>query len=125
MIKVEGLDEAIAVLNKLSGGSWVNSCLYEYGRAVQAETAPYVSKPPKSKYIRTMNLSHQWYVQQGNRQVTIGNRAEYSGWVQQRATQAWFHRQHGWHTVEDRAEAKQQELVFYRAVRRKVEAMFR
>jgi len=125
VLRIEGLDEAIDRLDKLSRGQWVKRPLAEYGRAVQAASAPYVTAPANSSYRRTGTLGHNWYTTQRESQVEIGNRAPYSGWVQQRATQAWMHRQHGWHTVEDRAEASKQKLVFIRAVHREVENMFR
>lgn len=123
-IRVEGLDEAIAALNKL-GGNWVATPLREYGRAVEAASKPYVSQPPQSKYRRTMSMYRGWYSTQSGNQVTVGNRAPYSGWVQQRDTQAWMHRQHGWHTVEDRAEASKQMLVFERAIMQQVDRIFK
>lgn len=120
-LRVEGLDEAIRNLDKLSGGTWINAPLYEYGRAVQAKTAPYPPQRPTT-YRRTGTLGRSWYTQLSQRKVTIANRAPYSGYVQQKETQAWMHRGH-WATVEDRAE--EQIDVFWRAVKRKVEAMFR
>lgn len=125
MIKAEGLDEAIDFLNAVGRGDWVKEPLKLWGIELVGVTKPYVSKPPQSTYRRTMNLSRQWYSNQGGNQVTVGNRAAYSGWVQQRATQAWMHRQHGWHTVEDRAESARMSQYWQKAVTNAVERLSR
>lgn len=122
MLRVEGLEKAIAGLNKLTNGTWVNAPLYEYARYVQAKTAPYPPQRPTT-YRRTGTEGRGWYVQQGSGQVTIGNRAPYSGWVQQEATQAWMHKGY-WPTVEDKAESKEAEEVFLRAIDRKIRSYF-
>lgn len=124
-VKVEGLKEAQMMLKELGAGQWSKNVLSSYGRELAAQTKPYPSKPPSSKYRRTMNLSRQWYSNANQTQVEIGNRADYSGWVQQRATQAWFHRQHGWPTIEDRADSQKMELFFARKVREEVAKILR
>lgn len=124
-LKVEGLDEAQAMLKELGAGQWSKNVMESWGRQLVAKTKPYVSKPPNSKYIRTMHLSDQWYSTANRTQVEVGNRAGYSGYVQQRATQAWMHRQHGWPTVEDRAESREMELFFVRKVQQEVAKILR
>jgi hypothetical protein len=120
-VKVEGLREAQMMLRELGAGQWSQNVLESYGRELEAKTKPYPSGPWK----RTMNLSRQWYSTADKTKVTVGNRASYSGWVQQRATQAWFHRQHGWPTIEDRAESQQMELFFTRKVQQEVAKVLR
>jgi len=121
MIKVEGLREAEMMLKELGAGRWSKNVLESYGRELASKTKPYPSGP----WQRTGNLSRQWYSDASDTQAVIGNRAAYSGWVQQRATQAWFHRQHGWATVEDRAESKAMDLFFRRKVSDEVSKIMR
>lgn len=124
-IRVEGLKEAQMMLKELGAGRWTQNVLESYGRELAAQTKPYPSKPASSKYVRTGNLSRQWYSDANTKQAVIGNRASYSGWVQQKATQAWFHRQHGWVTIEDRADSKKMELFFVRKVKDEVAKILR
>jgi len=124
-IRADGLKEALALFRELGAGGWSKNVLDSYGRELTSQTKPYPSKPPRSKYIRTMNLFRQWYSQANNTQVEIGNRADYSGYVQQRATQAWFHRQHGWPTIEDRAESAKMDMFLIRKIKSEVDKILR
>jgi hypothetical protein len=131
MIKVEGLKEAQMMLKELGAGQWSKNVLKSYGDQLKAKSMPYAPKPPNSKYKRTNNLLRGWYSTASQTQVEVVNRAwsaksgYYSGYVQQRATQAWFHRQHGWVTIEDRADSVQMDLFFRRKVDEEVAKIMR
>lgn len=125
MIRTEGLDEAVALLQEIGRMNWTKEVLERYGKELVAKTKPYPSKPAGSRYVRTMNLSRQWYASADAKQLLVANRAPYSGYVQQRDTQAWMHRQHGWPTIEDRFESQYMNLVFERLVKEVTTRMIR
>lgn len=124
MIKTEGFDYAIRGLNELARGNIFDDALFEYAQMAQAKTAPY--PPPKPTSDRKGDLGRGWSVKKYVGKSIIENRATkgrgiYSGWVQQRETQAWFHRGY-WPTIEDKAEDNVD--IFYKAVERRVRAYF-
>ena len=123
-VKVEGLKEAQMMLKELGAGGWSFNVMGRWGRQTFAKAKPYPPKPPSSKYIRTMNLSRQWYSIPEKTKVTIGNRAPYSGYVQQEATQAWFHKGR-WNTIEDVASSAEMDAFFSKVVREEVAKILR
>lgn len=128
MIKVEGIKESAAFLRAVGRGDWRKEVGKDYGQELVAKTKPYVSAPTGSRYRRTMALSRGWYHRADKDKVEVGNRARnksgyYSGFVQQRDTQAWMHRQHGWHTIEDRFESAYMRKYLERRVNMEIEAL--
>lgn len=125
-IKTEGLTEALDLINWIAQGKILNQALDEYSIKVVERTAPYIAKPPQSTYRRTGRLGRSWFRRSASKQrVLMGNRATYSGWVQDKDKQAWFHRQHGWHTIQDRADAAPNVAVFWRSIERQLRQRMR
>lgn len=106
MFRVEGLREAQKVFERLSRGGVFEQPLKKFGYEVVASVAPYPPEPtrPGAVVHRTGALGRGWYVKAQKRLVEIGNRALYSGWVQDKGRQTWFHLDTGWSTVQTKAD---------------------
>lgn len=120
-LKVEGLAEAQAMLKELGAGQWSENVMKRWGNQTIAKTKPY---PPPRGYRRENRLLRNWYSIPSKTRVTIGNRAPYSGYVQQEATQAWFHKGY-WKTIEDVAEGEEMSRFFVQVVKEEVAKILR
>lgn len=100
-------------LNLAAVTAQIDSATRSFAEDIVEELQKYPPVPAGSTYERTGRLRSNWRVQRtvghSGIQYSITNPVQeqrprgvyYSGLVQGRSTQTWFHRSHGWQTVED------------------------
>jgi len=120
-VRVEGLDEVVRKMERLANGKIVTDTLTAYALKVEEDVKPYppeseANRPPEPYYQRlvgtvtnngirrtSQQMRDKWYVKSDKREVSLNNRATYSGFVQG-LNQARFHGQRGWKIAHRRAE---------------------
>ena len=105
--------ETFDKLEDLGGTLRAGGFNQKVGQAILSDgIRPYPPPPPNSTYVRTFKLFNSWHLilpaVSGGGDLFIVQSAspDYNGYVQQRSTQAWMHRNR-WQTEEDVAEEKE------------------
>lgn len=101
-IEVRGLAE---VQRKLAGApkllqDGLTQAIDKSLKILQRDVAKYPPKPPLSKYRRTNTLKRGWTTRVSGTYGVLGNATPYAPYVQDEPRQAWFHKAHGWQTIQ-------------------------
>jgi hypothetical protein len=114
-IEIHGTTELQAKLNKLADKRYGKLAFLKMGLHLKAKMKRYPRQKfaanPNRVYKRTGFLRRSWTAKAKSDQVTVGNFARYSPYVQGDETQAHWHRATGWQTLRATAEKNEKQLV--------------
>lgn len=132
-MKIEGMEKLLEKIGRLKTGQYIKTILTVTAEILKGKTSKYPdwSDTPDANgrwYERgygprwqrksggvggrktSENLGRKWYTRVSTLRAEIGNTASYAAYVHNKPDQAWFHRKHGWSTIQDVYEDEISEL---------------